>query len=77
MSACCHGELSEEQIIITNDHSKGESGTGRHAAPPSAQSQTQQLTLDGEADLVGHVSDLTDGVRQVIILLHEVEGTES
>lgn len=48
-----------------------------HAAPPSAQSQTQQLTLDGEADLVGHVSDLTDGVRQVIILLHEVEGTES
>lgn len=31
------------------------------------------LTVDGEADLIGHVSDLTDGIRQVMILLHEIK----
>lgn len=31
VSACCHGELSEKQTIITNDHSKRASRTGRYS----------------------------------------------
>lgn len=34
------------------------------------------LTLDGKAELVGHVSDLADGIRQVVVLLQEVKGAE-
>lgn len=34
---------------------------------------TRVLTVDSEADLIGHVSDMTDGIRQVMILLHEVK----
>ena len=34
------------------------------------------LTLDGEAELVCHVPDLADGVREVVVLLQEVEGAQ-
>lgn len=35
------------------------------------------LTLHSEADLVGHVSDLTDGIGQVVVLLQKVKCAES
>ena len=35
-----------------------------------------ELTFDGQADLVGHVADLADGVRQIVVLLQEVKGAK-
>lgn len=34
------------------------------------------LTADGVADLLGHVSDLVEGIRQEAVCLQEVEGAE-
>lgn len=38
--------------------------------------KTFELTLDSQTDLVGHVSDLANGVRQVVVLFEEIEGAE-
>lgn len=35
-----------------------------------------ELTADSVADLVGHVSDLVNGIRQVVVCFHEVKGAE-
>lgn len=34
------------------------------------------LTADRVADLVGHVSDLVNGIRQEVVCFQEVEGAE-
>ena len=34
------------------------------------------LTADGVADLVGHVSDLVNGIRQEAVCFQEVKGAE-
>lgn len=34
------------------------------------------LTADGVADLVGHVSDLVNGIRQEVVCFQEVKGAE-
>lgn len=36
-----------------------------------------RLTFDSQADLIGHVSHLADGVGQVIVFFEEVESAES
>lgn len=36
-----------------------------------------RLTFDSQADLVGHVSHLADGVGQVIVFFEEIKCAES
>lgn len=38
---------------------------------------SQVLTFHSKTDLVGHVSDLPEGVGQVVVFFEEVEGAES
>lgn len=44
---------------------------------PTLGQRKWKLTLHSQADLVGHVSDLPNGVGQVVVFFQKVKGAES
>lgn len=44
---------------------------------PQSPPQPTPLTLDGLAELEGHVAHLVDGVGQVVVVFEEIEGAKA